>query len=383
MLFGYVRRFSPMTAHAILQADKVAGGGKFEVHGIGDMSVAFLATNDPNVLELQLREINLDFDTFSINMPGGQKKVKIPSFHVDTADIDLEYAKGVFNRSSKKISLTLPIMLNPNKIPILGKFGIFKPAKVVAVEAGKMDPETGYLETHAEPFRLPSPFHFLTVYPGQHSPSCSISASLGVVTASFCDRSDISPQEEVLICPGDGACLRWSTTGSITSAIIEPGAINVSHGGSGITRVNPTTNTQYRLKANAQDCQQEKTVTVRVVNPGQNWNLSAAWEGYGRCVWSVNVSPQFASERIIAPTIRHIRCPVTGLDLWAEWSVKHTNTDGHVTVFDARYDEFKPTGGVSLAGRWEFTPRNFETCDPRDVGKNWWENACFEVSLRC
>ena len=367
--FHFVREF-PINIKATLQFGKELGGGKAMVHGNGTMILDFVPTADPEILSLRLQHITVALEPFDFPLPTEQS-LRIEGIRLGPEDFDLKAFKGTLNRATEEVTLKLPFVLNPERIPILDKLEIFAPIKIVAIEKGRMNPETGYLETHAEGFDFGKGIlRFVTVYGGQFS-SCSTEAKLCVSTAesAITDHRYNCPAE-VWICPGEKAILYYRVSGDVTSAQITPDVGGISLWEGQVT-VSPTADTKYKLIAQGA-CERTRSVDVRVLWAGRTRQLSAT-PNKETGVWAVEVSSQTTSSSILVTSIRTISCGF-GAANYPLWDCKKTDPDGYVRHFPVTNVATSPAL-MPLVGLWQFVPKT-GTYIPT-------ANACFEVTLKC
>lgn len=370
-LFSFSREF-PMDINAKLEFGKELGGGSTMVKGSGVMAFDFEPTTNPEILLMRLRDMEINLASFDFQLTKDEK-IKIDGIKLNSQNFDLQTFEGTLNTVTKDVSLKFTIILYPNQFPILEKFKVFAPIRLVANEKGRMDIKTREFETHAEGFSLGSGvLKFATIYGGQFG--------CGPPEMEFCVTTDVIPDKrgcpkEVWICPGEKAILYYqvSSNADPASITISPNVGNVNFNGQ--VEVSPLSDTEYVLfarKNNDNDCTAEERVTVRVVESGDRRLLSATPD-FTRCLWSLTIPAETTSPNIEVTSIKTVECGF-GYGVISHWFCTKTNVDGFVYQFDI-FDYPTSPGVIPLVGTWQFVPDVID-CRPQN-------NACFEVTLRC
>jgi len=374
---GIVARFPSMRAHATIQASPEAGNGRFELDGNGMMVFSLQSTKEPDEMSVELLDVRIEFKQTKIEA-ANFGTFEIPAFTITKSDFDLHQTHGTLYRSNKQVKLQLAVRLDPAHFPILRKLGIYRPETVIATESGILDWEAGrHFETHAEPFKLPSPLDFLTVSPGQFD-VCTLEVKL--YAGSTCEYAEKERLKEVWICPGDDVCLIWLIDhGSPTKITLDPSGIDVT--GSTHEIVNPMDTTEYTVTVESGDCKADDQVTVRVIKEGENiLHITAPWSGWGSCIWKCDLPEALFGESVIAVEMRTVLCD-GGMSVFPQWGYEHTTPDGEHYSGNV-YEEWTDIIDQPVAGEWKFSPSGVDDCT-KLPGTTGWESGCFDFRLSC
>jgi hypothetical protein len=366
--------FKAMRVHATLTADGERGGGSFELLGLGMMSFLMRPGNKPDVFDVEVEDIRIDFDETGLDVAG--MAIRFPRFTITRCDLDLTQTKGSWYRENSRLRLQVAIRLDPLHFPFMREMGFHEPVTVLVTESGTLKyPKPRVLDTHAEPTRLPPPLEFLTLSAGQWD-VCEVGAELWV--AIDCKWAKEIKGTEVWICPGEQACLLWESHNATTVNLNPVGSVSAG----GNLLVSPPATTTYVLEATDGDCKETKQVTVRVVRKGENtYTLSADWNPWSSCLWRVEVPQALWGSAVMVQRMRHVLCS-GGQSTWPQWGYRHTTDSGAVFTGNVEVNNWRDIPDQPVAGVWEFSPVGVTICNPPE-GSRGWEPACFELELGC
>lgn len=364
--------FPGMSAHAKLSVAGDAAPAEFELLGKGTMAFSLVPTAEENMFTVQVEELILHVTETRLEHRGRQ--ASLPAFRVDTCDLDRGRTRGRWDSDSRRVELHIALVLDPRKFPFVADFGIREPMVLELDETGTLDfgEERHLLDTHARPFVLPAPLDAITVSPGQF---CDVDAQFFV--SLQCGAGFDYRATEIWICPGEEACLEWTTKNASEVEIDPDGPV----GDSGTMVVRPMSTTTYQLRAGGNDCNVKKKVTVRVVGPGENtYNLEASWNPFAQCTWRLELPQALYGPSVMVQEMQHVPCEVNGQIQWPKWAVRHTTPNGATFNFNIG-TQWRDITDQQLAGVWEFTPLDVPTCRPPE-GQSW-APACFEARIGC
>lgn len=372
MPFESIQRF-PIRAGAALSF----GGQDLTITGAGNLDLAFTPTDDPYLMTVRLRHVDLRIQAFEFPLEG-EESLTVEGLSVDSSDFDSEISGGTLNSRTHEVSLRFAFSLDPEKIPALDQLGIRAPVRFEVTEHGRIDLEQGTLETRSEQFTVGhGPLRTLSISGDQFS-HCETQARLCVaISEDAAERASDICQKEAWICPGQIVYLYWEVRVADHATIKGVGDLTLtSGGGGGVVRAQPTTDTDYKLTATGAGdnmCERTDTVTVRVVEPGHTRTLTAA-PNPETGVWSVDIAKETTSPDIMLTSIKTISCG-WGAGVYAVWNAMKTDLDGTVHYFTVTDTPTSP-GRYPLVGSWKFVP----------VIPGQWvpsQNACFEVTQSC
>jgi hypothetical protein len=131
-----------------LHFNQPSGGAK-PIEAVGNMTLKFTPTRDPDIFNVQWENLALRFGAFDIPIQG--TLLRIERLHVGPADLNREKSVGKYNQRTKEVSLTLAMTLDPRRQTDLARLGVTSPIQFSVSETGRIDLDSGFLLTQTAP----------------------------------------------------------------------------------------------------------------------------------------------------------------------------------------------------------------------------------------